>query len=192
MTQFNKLFVDCGFHLGEGLNEFINVLKITNEWKVCIFEANPACDIIHKIPTNLNVEPIHKAVWIHNDGVVFNQENNKASNSPTRGSTSHLDGWGSCISDLHSIHTYENQVRVESVDFATWIQQFEGCEIYCKMDIEGAEFPVLRKLIELKSISLIKEIWVEWHDIDLPNESQISRNDLIREVSKYCKINSWK
>lgn len=60
------------------------------------------------------------------------------------------------------------------------------------MDIEGAEFPVLKRMIELESISLIKELWVEWHDIDLPNESEITRNILIDKISKVCKVNSWK
>lgn len=116
-----KIFIDCGYHLGEGLNEFISILNITKDWEIHVFEANPACDILNKIPNNFNINVITKAVWIHNDGVIFNQENNTATNSPTQGSTSHLDGWGSCISELQSTHTYDNQLKVESIDFATWI-----------------------------------------------------------------------
>ena len=188
-----KVFIDCGFHLGEGLKEFTDILNIDHTWEVYAFEANPACDIFNKIPNlSCNITAFNKAVWIHDDGVTFNQENNNASNSPTFKSTSPLDGWGSYVSDLQSSHTYDNQIYIESIDFPTWIKLFDGDEIYCKMDIEGAEFPILRKMIDSGSISLIKELWVEWHDVDLPNEDITTRNNLINEISKFCKINSWK
>lgn len=188
-----KIFIDCGFHLGEGLKEFTDILNIDSTWEIYAFEANPACDISNKIPDlPYNVTAFNNAVWVHGNGVVFNQENNNASNSPTLNSTSHLDGWGSCVSDLQSSHTYDNQIYVGSIDFPLWIQQFKGNEVYCKMDIEGAEFPVLRRMVELGSISFVKELWVEWHDVDLPNETSITRNNLITEISKFCKINSWK
>lgn len=187
-----KVFIDCGYHLGEGLQEFITNLGINESWKIYVFEANPACEIFNKIPNNLNITAYNKAVWIHNDGVIFNQENNTASKSPTAGSTSNIDGWGSCVADLQSVHTYDKQVKVESVDFAKWIMQFKDCDVYCKMDIEGAEFPVLKQMIEQQTLSVIKELWVEWHDMDLPNEDETSRELLISKIEKYCKLNSWK
>ena len=60
------------------------------------------------------------------------------------------------------------------------------------MDIEGAEFETLRKMLKDNTMSLIKEIWVEWHDIDLQNESSKSQNALSEEISKFTKINNWK
>jgi FkbM family methyltransferase len=193
MTNYKKIFLDCGFHLGEGLIEFSNILQFDKNWEIYTFEANPACDIFNKIPQlECEIKAFNKAVWIHDNGVLFNQENNNSSNSPTTNSTSYLDGWGSCVSDIQSSHTYDSQIYIESIDFPTWIKQFKGNEIYCKMDIEGAEFPILRKMIEVGSISLIKEIWVEWHDVDLPNEDITTRNNLVEEISKFCKINNWK
>jgi FkbM family methyltransferase len=188
----NKIFIDCGFHLGEGLTDFTNLLNIDENWKVYIFEANPACDIFNKITSNLNINVYDKAVWVHSDGVIFNQENNNVSNSPKINSTSILDGWGSCIGELNSSHTISNQVFVETIDMSNWITQFSGCEIYCKMDIEGAEFKILRKMIKDGTISMFTELWVEWHDADLPDENIDTRNELISEISQYCKLNSWK
>ena len=72
----NKIFIDFGFHLGEGLSEFTNLLNIDENWKVYIFEPNPACDIFNKITPNLNISVYDKAAWVHSDGVIFNQENN--------------------------------------------------------------------------------------------------------------------
>lgn len=188
----NKIFIDCGFHLGEGLSEFTNLLNIDENWKVYIFEPNPACDISNKITSSLNIIAYDKAVWVHSNGVVFNQENNTISNSPKINSTSILDGWGSCVNELSSSHTASNQVFVETLDISNWITQFSGSEIYCKMDIEGAEFKILRKMIEDGTISMFTELWVEWHENDLPDENIDTRDKLISEITKYCKLNNWK
>ena len=188
-----KVFIDCGYHLGEGLNEFTSLLSIDNSWDIYAFEANTACDIFNKISNYpYKITAYNSAVWIHNDGVLFNQENNKKSNSPTVGSTSHVDGWGSCVSDLQSSHTFENQIMISSIDFSQWIKRFTNCEIYCKMDIEGAEFPVLRKMVNDDTIKLIHTLWVEWHDVDLSNESNTSRNELIKNISSFTNLNNWK
>jgi FkbM family methyltransferase len=193
MEQYKKIFIDCGYHLGEGLNEFTSLLSINDSWEVYAFEANTACDIFNKIINHpYKVTAYNSAVWTHNNGVLFNQENNKKNNSPLIGSTSYIDGWGSCVSELQSSHTFETQITVPSIDFSQWIKQFKNHEVYCKMDIEGAEFPVLRKMINDDTIKLVNTLWVEWHDIDLPNESESSRNELIKNISCFTKLNSWK
>ena len=35
-----KIFLDCGFHHGEGLAQFERILRINNEWIVHCFEPN--------------------------------------------------------------------------------------------------------------------------------------------------------
>jgi FkbM family methyltransferase len=188
-----KIFLDCGYHLGEGLNEFANMLGINDEWEVYAFEPNPHCDIKNKVSQHpFKVKAFDKAVWIENGIITFNCENQNATNSPKINSTSVLDGWGSVINDVGSSHTYETQTQVGCFDFSELVKSLEGNEIYCKMDIEGAEFKTLRKMLKDNTISLIKEIWVEWHDVDLQNESPESQNSLSKEISKFTKINKWK
>ena len=65
-------------------------------------------------------------------------------------------------------------------------------EIYCKMDIEGAEFSVLRKMIKDESIKKIKKIWIEWHDVDLQTENSETRSQLKEELMKYTEVIDWK
>lgn len=188
-----KIFIDCGYHLGEGLKEFTGTLNIDSTWEVYAFEANPYCEIEKKINQHpFKVNAYNKAVWINNGTTIFNCQNQNQSSSPKENSTHILDGWGSCLSEINSSHTYETQEQIETIDFSEFLKQFEGCEIFIKMDIEGAEFEILRKMIEEKTISLVKELWVEWHDIDLNNENESSKNLIINEISKSCKINNWK
>lgn len=185
-----KVFIDGGFHLGEGLAEFKQMLNITNEWEIHAFEPNTHCN--NSMVNEPNVHFHRKAIWVEDGQQMFNCENNNATNSPKKNSTSNLDGWGSCLTNIQSSHTFDQQILVETVDFSSFISQFDGCEVYCKLDIEGSEFKVLRKLLSSGNLSIIKELWVEWHDMDLPNESFATRQVLIDEVSKITKINNWK
>ena len=39
---------------------------------------------------------------------------------------------------------------------------------------------------------MFTELWVEWHDVNLPDENDDTRNELISEIRQYCKLNNWK
>lgn len=185
-----KVFIDGGFHLGEGLLEFKEMLSITNDWIVHCFEPNIYCN--NKVINDDNITFHRKAIWIEDGVQMFNCEDNNANNSPKLNSISNLDGWGSSLTILENKHTFVEQIIVETINFDSFIKNFKDCEIYCKLDIEGAEFEVLRKLIVTGSISLIKELWVEFHDWVLPNENEKTKFALISELSNYTKINEWK
>ena len=187
--MIKKVFIDGGHHLGEGLSEFKTMLGITNDWEIHIFEPNIHCNFT-EVGNNIHFH--RKAIWTKNGQEIFNCEHNEASNSPKLNSNSNLDGWGSCLSILENTHSFEEQIQTETVDFSEFIKKFEGCEIYCKLDIEGAEFEVIRKLIKDGTISLINEIWVEWHHTSTKNEDLSTKEYLINEVSKYCKIHDCK
>ena len=184
-----KIFIDGGYHLGEGLNEFKTILNINQDWVIHAFEPNIHCNTV---TTDKNVILHQKAIWVDDCELTFNCENNEISNSPKNNSVSDLDGWGSCLNVIGSSHTFNKQITVNAIDFSEFLKQFKGMDVYCKLDIEGAEFEVLRKLIKNGTISIIKELWVEWHDVDLDNENESTRNILISEISKITKINNWK
>ena len=56
-------------------------------------------------------------------------------------------------------------VRVPTVDFGRWLES-RFCKedyVHVKMDIEGAEFEVVRHLVLTGAAQLIDEIAIEWH-----------------------------
>jgi FkbM family methyltransferase len=211
----NKIFIDCGFHHGEGLREFVGKLWINSQWTVHCFEANPACCMPERlfkeydfVPdrmffrkstsvgslTMINIVGHQKAVWTYDGDLDFVMENHfkSESGSPTDG-TSIIDGWRSRVKDLthQSDHSFEDPIKVECIDFSSFIEQFKGCEVYCKMDIEGAEFAVLRKVLRDNNAGILKAIWIEFHDHDVPGESFSTRQQLIKELSKFTTVHLW-
>jgi len=60
------------------------------------------------------------------------------------------------------------------------------------MDIEGAEFQVLRHMIEEGTIKRIKKIYVEFHERYVETESVETEKELIKTISDLgVEINVW-
>jgi FkbM family methyltransferase len=67
---------------------------------------------------------------------------------------------------------YKNQIKysddsvkkVKCIDFGKWIKQFQNDYVVLKMNIEGAEFELLNKMIMNDSIKCIDKLFIEWHD----------------------------
>jgi FkbM family methyltransferase len=188
MKKDKKIFIDGGFHLGEGLNEFITLLNIDNDWEVHTFEPNPYCNT-KIIDDSVNFH--NKAIWVEDGVQKFNCEDNEASFSPKLNSISTLDGWGSALTTIECGFSFVKQIEVDAINFSNFISGLDSSNIYCKLDIEGAEFEVLRHLISSGEIKKFKELWVEFHERALPNETIETRDKLISEISKYTKINIW-
>jgi FkbM family methyltransferase len=192
-----KIFIDCGTHLCEGLNEFISKGIIDDNFKIYTFEANPECNILERVKSiPFEIEAHNKAVWIKNGKVIFNQENHKKtkSGSPNDG-VSDIDGWCSSIDNIGNEYMderSENKIEVDCIDFGEFIKSLPDTQIICKMDIEGAEFDVLRHILNDGSITKLSEIYVEFHDRYMPKETHESKMELIRKIEELgVKINFW-
>jgi FkbM family methyltransferase len=191
-----NIFLDCGTHLCEGLLDFYNKKIIDETFEIHTFEANPACLVeerVKKIPLNIIV--YNKAVWVEDGYVNFNQENHKKSGtgSPSDG-LSDLDGWGSSIDGIGFNHNgYDTSVMVESIDFSNFVNKLpKNSHIICKMDIEGSEFQVLRKMIKDGTITKIHKIYIEFHERFMPNESVNSKNVIIEDIKKMgVDVETW-
>jgi FkbM family methyltransferase len=61
--------------------------------------------------------------------------------------------------------SYKDFALVRTIDFARWLLETfnEGDDICVKMDIEGSEYKVLRRLIDTGAIGLMDELRCEWH-----------------------------
>lgn len=65
------------------------------------------------------------------------------------------------------VHQPGSEVEVDAVDFAAWFKDLalkSADEVILKIDIEGAEIPVLKKFITSATLPcLVDTYYVEWH-----------------------------
>lgn len=191
-----KIFLDCGTHICEGLNEFIDKKIVDDTFEIHTFEPNPACNVKERLK-NIPFDVIlhEKAVWISDGKLNFRQENHKISKSktPTDG-TSDLDGWASSVDGLgFNYPGLESTIEVESISFSDFLENIpENSFVICKMDIEGSEFLVLRDLIEKNTITKINELYVEFHERYMKTESTHSRNEIVNKITTLgIKVHQW-
>jgi FkbM family methyltransferase len=194
--DFKHYFLDCGFHFGEGLGKFISEGIIDERYEIHAFEANPECKIEQRVKNfKFPIKPLNVAVWIEDGFVNFNQENHKKSGtgSPTDG-VSDIDGWGSSIEGIDFEHSgYETKVKVRSIDFSEYLKGFPvDSYIVCKMDIEGSEYQILRKLLKDGSIKKINKLYVEFHSRFMRNETSESEDELIKQIEEFgIEVHTW-
>ncbi len=118
------------------------------------------------------------------------QENweESGSGSPVRKRDNKHDGWASTVIAENKHPALSRSCVVPAFDFARFLRLFPDRVIHVKMDIEGAEFPVLRHLLKDGSIALIDHLYVEFHERLLSGESATSRNALIYECLKHTLV----
>jgi FkbM family methyltransferase len=185
----NNVFLDCGTHLCQGLLEFYENKIIDSSYKIYTFEANQitygyAFHRTKQIPLDITI--YNAAVWVENGFILFSQEM-QGDNNPI--------GQGSSIVGIGFEH--KNLLPPQpilSIDFSKFIEMLpEDSNIICKMDIEGAEFSVLRHLINEGTINRLNKIYVEFHERFMKDESKESKLELIEMIKNLnIEIHEWK
>lgn len=180
-----KIFIDCGFHHGEGLRHFAKELHIDHTWIVICFEPNPACLMQERL--NCFGWPYTKPLVFANNLACWISYGEELFSHCLDSESSGLFLEGSIpISGFRSIY-------VPCIDFSAWLSQIpeQYDEIYCKMDIEGAEFEVLRKMIRDKSALRLTKIWVEFHERFLQYENSTTHMEILHDLTKCTIVEGW-
>lgn len=145
-----KIIIDCGGYKGDS----IDVLR--NKWgnhAVHVFECNPFLKVDYSKSQDVIFHP--EAVWIkYGYTNLYLQED--------------IEGDGhSLLREKNTIAGIECKTpyAVPCIDFSQWLfDTFKnGEELYLKMNIEGAEYPVLSKMIEDGTINMIKDAIISYH-----------------------------
>lgn len=89
--------------------------------------------------------------------------------------------------------SYDRHIDVATVDFANWLAQAVNHEdsVIVKMDIEGAEYRVLDRLVETGAIDLIDELRCEFHSDRFPQYAGV-HGRLVRSVCERTTLVPWK
>jgi len=139
VTNISPVIYDCGSNVGLSVLYFKNLFP---ESIIKAFEADPA--IIKYLRKNIEfnhlseVEIIDKAVWTNNDGIELQQEG----------------------ADGASIFRDGNKIKIDSVRLRDLIQKEEKIN-FLKMDIEGAEFEVIKDCRD--QLYKVDNLFIEYH-----------------------------
>ena len=191
-----NIFLDGGTHFGQGLSQIIRGLNMDSTWHVESYEANPITYNEHsnkRLFDYVNYKNI--AVYDRDGKIEFNIET-----PPNEGDT----GMGSSLIDLSLWNPWGGTLRenfkikkeIDCFDFSKYIKDNFKVDDYivCKLDIEGAEYPVLEKMIKDETIPYIKKLYVEFHSNFFTNkEEMVERENYIRSKCNDCglKIEYW-
>ena len=88
---------------------------------------------------------------------------------------------------------YKHPVLVPCLDFSAWLKQMflPGDNVIVKMDIEGAEYPVLRKMIADDTLALVSVLHIEWHHDRFAWMTRAEHDDLYTAVSAQVEVLEW-
>lgn len=145
-----KVFIDCGAYHGSAMSHFMHSEEYSDEWVIHAFEPNP--QLKRKYPGAI----VHKrAVWTSDKRRDFYLPTGKHRPCSASLMKKKLSG------DLDKKHP----IKVKCTNIDGWIKRNFKKEDYIilKMDIEGAEYPVLKHMIDCGSIEYINRLHVEFH-----------------------------
>jgi FkbM family methyltransferase len=172
----NKIFIDCGAHCGESILEA--KYRFGDNTKIYSFEANTnlAEELVKHFKNDSNVKIENKAVWIKDSFIEFYL------------STSWSDG-SSIYKEKNSGGISENVLlKVPCIDLSSFIQSFDKDDyIILKLDVEGAEYEILSKMIDDGTIKRVNELHGEFHPNKI-NKPEIKI--LEKKVNNYLKENN--
>lgn len=160
-----KIFLDCGFYVGKALEYYAPFMDDT--WTVYAFEPNEELDVathVKKFP--FKIKWIKKAIWIE-DGqrefVLTGRED---------------------ASHLKEIRTSTDPTtKVNCIDFSKFVADLpQDAVVVCSMDVEGAEYPVLRQMLKDGTANRIALLDVEFHHRLLKEETEATTSLLRREL----------
>jgi FkbM family methyltransferase len=194
-----KIFVDCGFNAGEVLERFVKALP---GFRFYGFEVNrqyfaeSAAELQKRHPNILGLN--FSAVFDHDGTASFHIAGQKRGILRAEAST--------ILPDFNEEQFIEERpYEVPAIDFSRWLKEMiarhteaDGSKpfVVVKMDIEGAEYAVLEKLVHDGTIILVSELMVEFHtqQFDKNQRPHYARReaDIRNELSHFpVKILSW-
>jgi FkbM family methyltransferase len=171
----NKYFIDCGAHCGESI--LTAKQRFGNDIITISFEPVPGLakqlQEIHKNDPTINIQ--NSAVWINDKIKKFHL------------SEEYTDG-SSLLNSLNNLKD-DHFLNVSCFDLSTWIKNTfsKNDYIILKLDIEGAEYEVLNKIIDDGNMGLINEFWGEWHDMKITDPHT---QKLANKIYQYLKDNN--
>lgn len=187
-----KVLLDCGANQGQSYEWFMKNREDSDEYEVHCFEPVPSFKYYFD---NKNLTFHSDAVWVEDGTIDFYDKGGLSSTLYANKIDSHGKG---------------TQVTVSCIDFSKFIKDnFKLSDyIIVKMDIEGAEYKVIEKMLEDKTFEYLNEFFVEFHGAKIQDLYSYydevkertglgAKDNLLQQINKFdlsCDVypyNNW-
>ena len=196
-----KVFIDIGGNRGQGLRQFIRMYNIDSTWDVETYEPNNNCNLKEQLSDLPFVKINEKAVWIYNGMVEFHKTISYEDGRKTDGLNDHGDFYyADEVSSILGLNKHDFNkkciqeiISMECVDISDIINKYnENDYIVVKMDVEGSEFELVRKLLNDGIVKKINQFYIEWHTYAIDSETTESESQLKKElIETGVSIHDW-
>jgi FkbM family methyltransferase len=180
-----KFLFDLGFHHGEGFDYLCKRYRIDATWQIFLFEPNSACRArLRTVAASdvLSIAAIPMAAGTAARLAHFQKET---------GHEGAEDGDGSHLADIGFDLDPKGAGTevVGTVDFAQFLAatvspRSERTFTVVKMDVEGAEYGILRKMLSSGTVDLVDVLHVEFHDRLMSSETPETTAALKEELAR--------
>lgn len=190
-----RVFIDCGSNLGQGLNQFASMYSMDSSWIVETYEPNK--DLIETLKTNISALPMNvkvydKAVLDFDGEILFSKML-----EDSQGSSVECLMYVAECADVSSpaYRKHDSISTVPCIDISTILSSYsEEDFLVVKLDVEGSEFRIVRRMLADGSIKKINDLYIEWHTRYIENENEQTESQLLQEiqaVSPKTSLHRW-
>jgi FkbM family methyltransferase len=194
-----KIFIDCGTHYGEGLREFMNMFQMGEDWSIHTFEANPVTYSVfasRRLPhLSKNIQAYNYAVTTYDGTIDMYVESPDTEIRDTGQGSSIIskDKWNPQDGVLKF---KEELVPVPCIDLSKFVESNTDKDdfIVMKVDVEGAEYDILDKMLEEGTLHRVNHLFVEFHAKYFTNleEMRAREADLVTRInSQGIQLHHW-
>lgn len=164
-----NIFLDLGSYDGDTLKLFKERYPESESFKAYCFEPNKFLAFHYE---KLECEHIKAAAWTHDGKIRFYLGEKYIASTVMPNKHGRIKTFNKIVKNM-----------VPCVDFSSWISKNVSQDdfVVCKMDIEGAEYDVLEKVVKDGNLGLIKRLYVDWHANKLEGFDK-SRHDRLLET----------
>lgn len=164
-----KIFLDLGSYDGDTLKLFRDKYPDGKSYKAYCFEPNR---FLASHYDKLNCEYIKAAAWTHDGQVRFYVAEKYIASTVMPNKHGRIKIFNKIVRNM-----------VPCIDFSSWLEKNVSIDddVVCKIDIEGAEYDVLEKVVGDGNLKFIKKLYVDWHANKLENFDK-SRHDKLAKL----------
>lgn len=179
-----NIFIDLGCYSGDSVEQFRNWRKVSfpdkEDWVIHAFDANPKFLSKWETMKDENTHFYLKAAWTEDTTLSFAVD----SEDEPLGST--------LMQGKKKIWDNNEKIEVEAFNFSEWLKQFENDYVIIKMDIEGAEFPLLNKMVADNTITIPAVLLVEFHPNKVVEYTTTDKIHLMKKIKDLgVDIKDW-